>query len=125
MFQVSVKSHFDAAHYIKGYDGKCAYIHGHRWYVEVCCGGTQLDELGMLTDFGVIKQALHNILAEFDHGILNNLAYFNTEEKNPTSENLAYFIFNKLKQTELFHDNIKLMWVKVFESPDTYALYME
>ena len=38
MFQVCVQAHFDAAHFIRNYDGNCAKLHGHRWNVIVCMG---------------------------------------------------------------------------------------
>ena len=35
MYELRVKDHFDAAHYIADYKGKCHRMHGHRWEVEV------------------------------------------------------------------------------------------
>ena len=39
MYELTVKSHFDAAHALRGYPGECRNLHGHTWDVEVTVGG--------------------------------------------------------------------------------------
>ncbi|HBP66196.1 MAG TPA: 6-pyruvoyl tetrahydropterin synthase, partial [Desulfosporosinus sp.] len=73
MFQVCVQAHFDAAHFIRNYDGNCANLHGHRWNVVVCIEGKQLDHLGMLLDFSDVKQTIREKLKLMDHSLLNDL----------------------------------------------------
>ena len=124
MFQVCVQAHFDAAHYIKNYDGKCANLHGHRWNVVVCIEGSQLDSLGMLIDFSAVKQVVRKSLDMMDHNLLNDLPFFRSENVNPTAENLAQFLFVKLKK-ELNLEDKHLAWVKIYESPDAWAIYKE
>ncbi|KKL04030.1 hypothetical protein LCGC14_2620190, partial [marine sediment metagenome] len=58
MYTLKVKTHFDAAHYIKDYQGKCSREHGHRWIIELFLAGNNLDNLNMLVDFGEVKDVL-------------------------------------------------------------------
>lgn len=118
MYELTVEDHFDAAHALRGYNGPCENLHGHTWKVRVHLQGDQLNKLGLLADFKIIKKALKTILAEFDHQYLNKLAVF--KKQNPSSENLARVIYQKLKQKFK-----ALSKVTVFESPTTAASYWE
>lgn len=124
MFQVCVQAHFDAAHFIRNYDGKCANLHGHRWNIVVCIEGQELDELGMLIDFSKVKQATKLLVSELDHSLLNDLPSFGAQGVNPTAENVAKMLFMELKKNLPLHPN-HLSWVKVYESPDAWAIFKE
>lgn len=113
LFLVSVTQHFDAAHYLRGYDGACANLHGHTWKVQVVFKCHKTNILGMAIDFKDIKKRLKNILDVFDHQCLNEIKPFD-EQMNPTAEMLAYYIHDKLGDAE---------YVRVYESPDCYAEY--
>lgn len=121
MYELTVKSEFEAAHYIKNYPGKCARLHGHNWVVEAIVRGDTLNELGILIDFKVLKDALNKVLDEFDHQYLNKLEIF--AEKNPTAEIIAKEIFDKLSTAEIFNGSTKLAGVRVYESPKSCVTY--
>lgn len=121
MYELTVKSEFEAAHFIKNYPGKCARLHGHNWTVEAVAQGTQLNELGILIDFKIFKAELNKVLDEFDHQFLNELETFLT--KNPTAENIAKEIFDKLATAEIFKDTTKLTAIKVYETPKSCVTY--
>ena len=121
MYEVSVGAAFEAAHFIGGYDGKCARLHGHNWTVEAIVRGNNLDALGMLIDFKVLKEQLIRVLDEFDHRYLNELEVFATQ--NPTAENLAREIFVRLATSDIFTGSTKLHAVKVCESPHSCVTY--
>ena len=121
MYELTVKSEFEAAHFIRNYPGKCARLHGHNWIVEAVAQGSQLNELGILIDFKILKAELNKILDELDHQYLNELEIFKT--KNPTAENLAKEIFDKLSLSEIFNGTTKLTAVKVYESPKSCVTY--
>lgn len=123
MYEINVCSAFEAAHLIRGYDGKCARLHGHNWTVEVLVRGEELDKLGMLIDFKIVKAELKKILDEFDHRFLNELETF--EKENPTAENLARKVFERLVLSEIFNGSAKLYGVKVYESPNSCVTYYE
>lgn len=124
MFELTVHTHFDAAHMIRSYPGKCAQLHGHSWAVEVVIQGKKLNELGMLVDFSLLKKEVNNVMEKLDHHYLNELPYF--DKVNPTSEQLAHLIFNYLKHpVEALKDDLKLYKVVVWESPRASAAYFE
>ncbi|HZK85693.1 MAG TPA: 6-carboxytetrahydropterin synthase QueD [Desulfosporosinus sp.] len=124
MFQVCVQTHFDAAHFIRNYDGNCAKLHGHRWDVVVCIEGRKLDHLGMLVDFSAVKKSIKTILNLLDHSLLNDLPSFDLTGVNPTAENLAQVIFTELKK-DLVLTEKRLAWVQVNEAPDAWAIFKE
>jgi len=94
MYTVKIKSEFCGAHNLRGYEGKCENLHGHNWKVEIEVEKPKLDKIGMVVDFRDVKKALSNILEKLDHKHLNEVPYF--KKHNPTSENIAKFIFDSL-----------------------------
>lgn len=95
MYEIRVRGEFSAAHNLRGYLGKCEELHGHNWRVEVALSGKRLDKIGMLMDFKEIKSRLNKVLDKLDHKHLNALSYF--KKTNPTSENIARYIYDRLK----------------------------
>ena len=122
IFEVYVKSHFSAAHSLEGYPGDCAHIHGHNWMVEVFVKCEQLDKIGIGIDFRDIKQAVKEVIQGLDHFNLNDLPAF--EDVNPTSENIAKFLYQELAK-QLNSDGVKVSKVKVSETPGAGAFYWE
>jgi 6-pyruvoyltetrahydropterin/6-carboxytetrahydropterin synthase len=120
MYQVSVEQHFDAAHFLRGYQGKCEALHGHRFRVVVKLNASQLDDVGLAYDFTVLKRQLGEILARFDHTCLNDIAPF--DKINPSSENIAATIYNELNP-RLAVKTITLSTVEVWESPQQGVAY--
>ena len=74
MYYLKTESNFDSAHFLKGYDGKCRNLHGHRWRVVVEIAAEQLKDegqtRGMLVDFSDLKNALEDICDDFDHSLI-------------------------------------------------------
>ena len=123
MYEIEVRSAFEAAHRLPGYDGKCARLHGHNWEVVAIVRGDKLDEIGMLIDFKIIKAELKKVLDVFDHRFLNELEIFSG--KNPTAENIARKVFERLNLSGIFNDSVKLHAVRVHESPNSCVTYYE
>lgn len=92
-FSLTAKAHFDAAHSLRGYNGPCANLHGHRWFVEVEVSSQVLTKIGFVTDFKDIKRWLDEVLPDHQH--LNNFPEF--ENRNPTAENIASWLFTRLQ----------------------------
>lgn len=120
MFEIMVKSQFSAAHRLRNLHGKCEQLHGHNWKVEVSVESKRLNREGLVMDFEVLKQKLNNILKEFDHKFLNELPYF--MKKEPSSENIAKYIFIKLKK-DLKKYRVVLKKVSTWESETSCASY--
>jgi 6-pyruvoyltetrahydropterin/6-carboxytetrahydropterin synthase len=122
MYTLSVEEHFDAAHALRGYKGKCEKMHGHRFKVVVKVRASQLDETGLAYDFTELKGKLDVILERFDHTTLNDTPPF--DKINPSSENIARTIYEELK-TELKETPAELAAVEVWESPESGVEYRE
>ncbi len=120
MYRVSVEDHFDAAHFLREYQGKCEALHGHRYKVVVQVAAAGIDDIGLAYDFTVLKQHLADILARFDHTCLNDVLPF--DKINPSSENIAATIYNEL-QPVLTGDRVSLSAVEVWETPQSWVTY--
>ena len=120
MYKISVEQHFDAAHALRGYKGKCEVLHGHRFRIVVRVSTSQLDDIGLAYDFTQLKEKLKAILERFDHTTLNNIPPF--DKINPSSENIASTLHNQLK-TALKQTPVKLEVVEVWESPESGVEY--
>lgn len=137
MYILKAEAHFDSAHFLHGYSGKCSNIHGHRWKIEAEIRGSELctDEQhrGMLTDFGDLKHDLREIADSLDHAFIyeQNSLKPTTEAAladegfkliavpfRPTAENFAAYIFGLM--SEKGYDVHK---ITVYETPDNCAEY--
>jgi 6-pyruvoyltetrahydropterin/6-carboxytetrahydropterin synthase len=118
MYQVRVKRHFDAAHALRGYEGKCESMHGHRYEVVACLEADRLDKTGLAYDFTALKRALDVIMERLDHKCLNDIPPF--DEMNPSSENIARVIYEELAGSI---EGAELRSVEVWESPDAWVTY--
>ena len=121
MYEVSVEKHFDAAHYLRNYQGKCEALHGHRYQVVVRVKAEKVNEIGLAYDFTVLKRYLDDILSRFDHTCLNDVPPF--DKINPSSENIASTIYNEL-EPRLAGAPVSLSRVEVWESPDSWVSYI-
>jgi 6-pyruvoyltetrahydropterin/6-carboxytetrahydropterin synthase len=87
--------HFEAAHDLPTFpaDHKCRRLHGHSFRFDVIVEGDVDPARGYLIDYGDIKRAAEPIVRQLDHFYLNEIPGLS----NPTSENLAKWIFDRLK----------------------------
>lgn len=121
MYVVSAQAHYDAAHFLEGYEGKCARMHGHRYVVEAAVASETLDETGIAFDFSDLKRELRALAEELDHVCLNDLPQFTDV---PTSaENQARWFFDSLTGRLPAPLADGLMYCRIWESPTQWALY--
>ena len=118
---VTKRISFDAAHYLPGYEGKCAQMHGHGWVVELGVEG-EVKASGVVIDFSLLNKFLTRVKVTFDQKCVNDTI------ENPTAENICLWIKGKLLQwREDGHINflnlnrLGLAFVRVWETPDSYA----
>lgn len=137
MYLLKTSASFDSAHFLSGYDGKCANLHGHRWKIEACISGELLQksgqQRGMLLDFGDLKKAVRTLADSFDHALIYEENTLKTktvealqEEQfrlisvpfRPTAENFARHFFEVLQEQDF-----PVSQVTVWETPDNCAVY--
>lgn len=137
MYILKAEAAFDSAHFLSGYNGKCANLHGHRWVIAAEIYDTELlaegQLRGMVTDFGDIKRDLKNLADEFDHafiyenGTLKSATVAALNEENfrlievdfrPTAENFAEYFYNRLSGI-----GYNVGSVTVYETPNNSATY--
>ncbi len=108
--------HFDAAHNLTEYHGKCERLHGHTYKLCVSVKGT-MDEEGMVLDFAVLKRVVtEKVLDVLDHSYLNDTI------SQPSAERIAVWIWNELEKPLRF-ENCGLYEVQVWETRNSYATY--
>lgn len=122
MYIINVKSHYDSAHFIRDYKGKCERLHGHRYEVEIALGFEDLGRGGIAYDFTDAKRALRDLTDELDHQNLNELPAF--EGKETSAENQARYIFDEMKR-RLGDVGPNLLYARVWETPNQWAQYSE
>lgn len=84
--------YFDASHHLPDYRGKCERVHGHTYRLEIVVEGEQ-KEGGMVIDFNELKEiVVREVWDKLDHTDLNEIM------ENPTAENIADWIFDRLKK---------------------------
>ena len=120
MYEICVEQEFDAAHYLRGYQGKCEALHGHRYRVLVSVKTSQLNDIGLAYDFTDLKQHLKEILERFDHTCINDVPPF--DEINASAENIARTIYQQLA-TKLAAAPVTISSVEVWESPQNRVTY--
>jgi 6-pyruvoyltetrahydropterin/6-carboxytetrahydropterin synthase len=120
MYEITVEKHFEAAHYLRGYQGKCEKTHGHRYKVVVKVQASRLNEIGLAYDFTDLKRYLKEILDRYDHACLNDIPPF--DKINPSAENIAAAIYNELKE-KLSASPVTLVSVAAWESPEQGVTY--
>ncbi len=139
MYLIKTTAAFDSAHFLSGYDGKCANLHGHRWTIEVTAFADELQPdgqcRGMVIDFSCLKKTVRNIADYFDHATIyeegtlkeTTIEAFRAENFRlialpfrPTAECFAKHIYGLLKA-----EGICVRSVAVYETPDNCAVYEE
>ena len=130
---------FDAAHRVMGHEGKCKNLHGHRYALEATFAAHELDTLGRVVDFSVIKEKLGAWIDDnWDHTTIlydkdqklggaidgitgQNIFYL---PANPTAENMAEYIFTTICPQLFKNLPITCVRIRLYETPNCYAEYM-
>lgn len=142
MYGLQAETHFDAAHFLTSYHGKCENLHGHRWRVVVTLEVPDLQdgtgqggqtEASMVMDFGAFKRTINEVADSLDHtflveeGSLKNTTIAALEDEGfsltvlpfrTTAENLAHWFFDNLKQ-----QGLPVAEVEVDETPNNRAFF--
>ena len=139
MYTIKSTASFDSAHFLYGYNGKCANLHGHRWLVEAVLAAETLPEegpeRGMLVDFGCLKAALKELADGYDHALIYEEGTLKGKTVEalleegfrllpvpfrPTAEHFACSFYQELKK-----QGLPVKSVTVYETPENGASYQE
>lgn len=139
MYTLQTSASFDSAHFLKGYEGKCSNIHGHRWRVEATVAAEDVSEegqeRGMVVDFKIFKDSLMELTEELDHSLVIEEESLKESTRTalleegfrivelpfrPTAENLAAYFYHEMEDK-----GYQMILVKVYETPNNCAAYGE
>ncbi|MCC6346767.1 MAG: 6-carboxytetrahydropterin synthase QueD [Nitrospirales bacterium] len=123
MYELMIETGFASAHQLRGYKGKCENLHGHNWRVQAYVVTERLNEIDIALDFHDLKAMTNEIIGQLDHTCLNNVFPFT--ERNPSSENIARWIFDSLKKRLAEYKGVSVSAVTVWESEAASATYYE
>lgn len=130
---------FEAAHRLYGHQGRCQFLHGHSYKVEVTVTAPGLDELGMVVDFGNLEEAVGGFInSNWDHacilksvdpiikqfyppkGALKGMRYYSMEG-NPTAENMAQELLDVCNRSFFRGSPISIVRVTIWETENSFA----
>ncbi len=135
---ISKRLEWDAAHRVLRHESKCSTLHGHRYAAEIVCEADELDAVGRVVDFGVVKERVGTWIDQhWDHTTLVNgedtdLLDFTLAEAahgkrkpfvfpgEPTAENIARVLLATARQL-LNEGTLRVTSVRVWETPTSYA----
>ncbi len=137
MYTLKTSASFDSAHFLKGYEGKCSNIHGHRWTVELEVASENLEVegqcRGMIVDFSTLKADLGVLVDNLDHSLIIEEGSLKPKTKEaleeedfrivqvnfrPTAENFAQYFYK-----EMSDKGYKVAKSTVYETPNNCATY--
>jgi len=136
MIRVTRLIEFDAGHRVIGHEHKCKYLHGHRYVLEVTAMAPELNELGMVVDFGKLKTIVKSWIDEhFDHNVIlhkedaklgasiaevtNQSVYYLKD--NPTAENIALHLKRDILPGLFVDKSFEIVSVKLYETPNCFV----
>lgn len=122
MYDLMVESQFSSAHQLRGYKGKCEMLHGHNWRVQITVSSDNLNDIGIMVDFHELKDISAEVISSLDHSFLNDVFPFT--EINPSSENIAKWIFDSIKK-KIDSKPCEVSSVTVWENEASSATYYE
>ena len=130
-------------HRVVGHENKCRHLHGHNYRIHFVCEADQLDSVGRVIDFGVIKEKLcmwaenywdHKFLAwEQDPVMKAACEHMDTDEFfnpsvvfvpfNPTAENMAQHLVEVIGPQQLAGTGVTLVSVRIEETAKCSASF--
>ena len=147
MYTIRKKFRFEAAHRLMtSYSTKCQKVHGHSYVAEVFFSSSDLNEDGMVIDFGKLKNKLAEIFDKFDHSVVlckddkiaANIGDKEQEQMidfglvlvdwNPTAENMAKYFYDKIWEIIYADEELRgpeLTAVRIHETETGWAQYAE
>ena len=133
--QITRRLEIDYGHRLLRHEGKCRNYHGHRGRFEITCEASELDDVGRVIDFGVVKELVGGWLDEMlDHGmilekgdpLIDLLTHLETKilvlDCPPSIENLTRIVFEQAQKL-LEREGLQVVKVRGYETPNCWADY--
>lgn len=134
-FCIVRKHEIHTGHRVYGHHGKCSNLHGHSYIFHFHCFADDLDELGMVIDFTIIKNTLCQWLDDnYDHRMIlwekdplaKELVRMDpsvvTVPYNPTAENIAKYLLTVVAPQLLSDTNVTITKVELEETTKCKAV---
>lgn len=131
MHRVTREIEFCYGHRLLNYEGKCRHLHGHNGKAVITIESEQLDELGMVLDFGDIKQVVstwiddnldHRMILHREDPAIKMLQELGEPmyliDSNPTAENIAKVIYEITEQA-----GFPIVEARLWETPKCFATF--
>lgn len=131
------KIHFCAGHRVMNHESKCVNLHGHNYLVWVYAIADNLDNLGRVIDFSVLKEKVGGwidqfwdhttILNEKDIDLISVLQPINKKPVyimpyNPTAENMAIYLLNNICPQLMRGTGVKISNIIIYETENCGAI---
>jgi 6-pyruvoyltetrahydropterin/6-carboxytetrahydropterin synthase len=131
------KIHFCSGHRVFRHEGKCANPHGHNYYAHITAEADELDSVGRVIDFSVLKEKVGSwIETNWDHTFIafkEDIEMLQALKKvrspkppfiapfNPTAENMARYLLTVVCPEVLQGSTIKVAKVVIYETDNCCA----
>ena len=136
MIYAARRIQFCAGHRVWKHESSCAHLHGHNYIAFFHATATELDGLGRVVDFGVLKQKLGGWIEEhWDHGFIlhrsdesavNAVRTIPRQklyllDRNPTAENMAHHLLHVVAPEQLAGHGARVVKVVLWETENCFA----
>lgn len=127
---------FCAGHRVMGHENKCAHPHGHNYVALFEARAQELDGIGRVIDFSVLKEKIGGWIDEnWDHGVIMferdvemMAAMCSIKDSkvyhmpwNPTAENMAHFLLKIICPMVLSETGVEVITVTIWETENCFA----
>jgi 6-pyruvoyltetrahydropterin/6-carboxytetrahydropterin synthase len=132
---------FCAGHRVVNHENKCANVHGHNYVALITAKAPDLDGIGRVIDFSVLKEKVGGwIDTSWDHTfiaspkesseLLDQIVAMNNKpvymlDSNPTAENMARYLVEKICPQVLEGTGVEVVKVRLWETENCYADYVK
>ncbi|SUB78107.1 6-carboxy-5,6,7,8-tetrahydropterin synthase [Porphyromonas macacae] len=124
-------------HRVVGHEHKCRHLHGHNYRIHFSCTAAQLDDLGRIIDFSIIKEKLciwlednwdHKMMIWEEDPMLPDLQKIAPDDLvivpfNPTAEKIAQYLVEEIAPVQLKNTGVTLIECRVEETRKCAATY--
>lgn len=135
-YRISRYHDISTGHRVCGHESKCQHLHGHNYRIHFECEAEELDSIGRVIDFGVVKERLcmwvedfwdHRFLVFKDDPLAAGLKAIDPTvvfcDFNPTAENMAKYLVEVIGPQQLEGTGVRLISCKIEETAKCSATF--